>query len=355
MTYFSNEPAPEKPSQPVAAPKNKILSNVLEIDSVNLQRRPSKLPPSDRLSRMSTPLDLASRQTTPYPQGSQLSYTPSVQQQPLPNQSGIPRLSMTPSYVASPQGRWDPLPPPSDSEKHEPSLPALLRPGGGRTPPSTSPVSIPQLVPPASYFNHRRPSPSPPSPYLSPQFGISPPIPSNLNPYLGVAPSPQPPPGPAQNPHMLAHTPPQNQPGPSAHWRKDSYSTSLMDPSAQGAGGFMMPIQDPLGGMYPSSPQLGYGGSQRPTHIRAGSDPILRARYSTPLPLPPGARPPTHPVAPAPPSEIPPFSYPPMLPSKPAPDPKRIGTHEDEANRKREQEIKDLELAMKLDRELNFS
>jgi hypothetical protein len=50
-----------------------------------------------------------------------------------------------------------------------------------------------------------------------------------------------------------------------------------------------------------------------------------------------------------------------MLPSKeymPSADPTRFEAHrrtEEEAKVKREQEIRDLELAMKLDRELNFS
>jgi hypothetical protein len=103
--------------------------------------------------------------------------------------------------------------------------PSLLRPGGGRTPPSTSPVPIPQLVPPASYGNLRRPTPSPPSqsPYLGPQFGNSSPVAPNQNPYLGVATS-LPPPGLAQNPHMIAQTP-HSYAGPSpALWRQDSYT-----------------------------------------------------------------------------------------------------------------------------------
>ena len=367
MTYFSNDPEPEKPIQAAAAPKNKILTNFLETDSVSLQRRPSKLSPTDRLSRMSTPL--ASGQTTPYPQGPQLTYSPSVQPQLLPNQGGRPHSSLSHSYVTSPLSRWDPLPPPSNPENHESSLPALLRPGGGRTPPSSSPVPIPQLVTPAPYANHRRPSPSPPSqsPYLGPQYGMSPPTPSNLNPYFGVATSPHPTPGIVQNPHILAQTPPQNQSG---HWRQDSYSNPMLDPSVQGAGGFVIPIsmntgshvQDPLGGMYPPSPQIGYGEFSRPTHVRAGSDPILRARYSTPLPLPPGASPRAQPVVqPVAPTDIPPSSFPPMLPAKankPSPDLTRFEPRkhaEEEANRKRAQEIRDLELAMQLDRELNFS
>jgi hypothetical protein len=132
MTYFSNEPEPEKVSQPAAAPKNKILSNFLETDSVSLQRRPSKLSPADRLSRpRPTSTFVASGQTTPYPQGPQPqspqpSYRPSVPQQLLPNHGGRPPLTPTPSYVASPLSRWDPPPPQSDSDKHESSLPVSL-------------------------------------------------------------------------------------------------------------------------------------------------------------------------------------------------------------------------------------
>jgi len=160
-------------------------------------------------------------------------------------------------------------------------------------------------------------------------------------------------------------TTPQSQPGPSgALWRQDTYSP-ILNSGIQGAGGFAIPIsvgsgsysQDPVGGMYPSSPQIEYGGSSRPRHVRAGSDPILLARYSTPLPLPRGATIRSQHVSPPPAPEP---TYPPLLPAKETPtaDPTRseaLRRAEEEAKRKHEQELKDLELAMQLDRELNFS
>lgn len=376
MTYYSNEPEPEKPSQPAAAPKNKILSNFLESDSLNLQRRPSKLLPADRLSRpRQTSEYLGSGQSTfdPQPPGAfpQSSYSPPVQQQPLPIQGGRLPASLTPSYGTPSQSRRDALPPPSGLENHESSLPSLLRPGGGRTPPSSSPIHTPQHIFPASYGDHRRPSPSPPSrsPYLGPQFGTPPSISINLNPYVGGATTPGPP-GLAQNPHIIGQPLLQNQNGPpGALWRQESYSTSIFDSGIQGVGGFAIPISvnagPPIQGYSSPPPQIGYGGNPRPTHVRSGSDPALLTRYSSPLPLPPGATTRPQPVALAPAftptPEIAPSSYPPVLPSKeykPSPDQPRVETlrvAEEEAKRKHEQELRDLELAMQLDRELNFS
>lgn len=362
MTYFSNVPEPEKP-QPASAPKNKILSNFLDTHSLDLQRRPSKLSPADRLSRpRQTSASLAFGQTSlePQPPGAypHVSYSPPVQQQQLPDQGGWLPPSLAPSYGTSPQSRWDPLPLPSGPDNHESLLPSLLRPGGGKTPPSSSPVSVPQLISPQLYGQNRRPSASPSqSPYLGPQFGSSPPVSLNLNPYIGG----NSPPGPAQSPNMILHHSLQSQTGPSAAvWRQDN---PIFDTGAQGVGGFVFPIpvddsQDPLGGFHPPpQPQIRYA---RPTHIRAGSDPLL-LRYSTPLPLPPGAIHGTQPVAPTPTPEISPPTYPPILPSKEnqfSPDPSRfeaLRRAEEDAKRKHEQEIRDLELAMQLDRELNLS
>lgn len=381
MTYYSNDPEPEKPSQPAAAPKNKILSNFLEVDSASLQRRPSKLSPAVRLSR---PRQTSGSSFDPQPPGAYPSLSQPAQQQQVPNQGSTHHPSLTPSYGTSPQSRWDPLPSSSGPEIHESSLPALLRPGGGRTPPSSSPIPIPQLALPASYGNRQHSSPSPPSqsPYLGPQYGSPLPSLANLNPYIGGAASPAPP--PIQDLPIFTQTSPHIQTGPSAAlWRQDGYSTPILDSGIQGTGGFAIPIsgnsgpqvQDPRSGMYSSPPPFGYGRNSRPTHLRAGSDPLLIARYSTPLPLPPGVTPRTHPVAPAPipapvsvpipapipAPEIPPVIVPPVLPpreNKASPDSTRyevLKRAEEEAKKKHDQELRDLELAMQLDRELNFS
>ncbi|PPQ77139.1 hypothetical protein CVT25_010834 [Psilocybe cyanescens] len=128
----------------------------------------------------------------------------------------------------------------------------------------------------------------------------------------------------------------------------------------------------------------GYGQQYRqhppPTHRTSSSrdeqtfDPYLQARYQSPLPLPPGASsstsaapsrpaPPTPAASaavltPAPAAPVTRVPTPPTKVSTPGPDRARVEALrrvEEEASRRREQELKDLELAMQLDRDLNLA
>jgi len=79
-------------------------------------------------------------------------------------------------------------------------------------------------------------------------------------------------------------------------------------------------------------------------------------RYHTPLPLPPGSvkESPPPPAAALAPAQV--FSPPPAVTPMHAPDTTRVEALrrvEEDAARRKEQELKDLELAMELDRELN--
>ena len=390
MTYYSNKPAPAKNNQPTTF-NNKLLANVLSND---LQRRPSKLSPADRLSRprqVSGPVPAPSN--GPYPHGDYPQ--PMQQQQPYP---GDTPPSLKPSYSVigtSPQGRSDtiqsspldmasnpPLPsflrpggrtplsssPPGRSDiipsspleiaSNPPSLPLLLRPGG-RTPPSSSPVP-PLYQQPFVYGHHRHPtaSPAPQPPYFTPQYGNSP-LPSN-NPNLYIAGSASPSPGTGQIPYSVTPQPPIHNLAPT--WRHDAYNSPIVEQGIHGAGGFAVTssLQETRSpGGYSPPQQAGYG-IGRSAHVRGDSDPSLIARYSSPLPLPPGAHPRiAKPAAPVP--EAPAFSYAPMLPPKdntPSPDRTRVealSRAEAEAKRRHDQELRDLEVAMKLDRELNMT
>lgn len=118
------------------------------------------------------------------------------------------------------------------------------------------------------------------------------------------------------------------------------------------------------GGSALQSLNVGYG--QRPPS-REDADPYLQTRYQTPLPLPPGAVRSTATETPTPApqpqqvqvSHATPVYAPPPPPKTPTPtvDKSRLEVLrrvEDEAARRHEQELKDLELAMQLDREFNL-
>ncbi|KAF8183974.1 hypothetical protein BJ912DRAFT_1043866 [Pholiota molesta] len=118
------------------------------------------------------------------------------------------------------------------------------------------------------------------------------------------------------------------------------------------------------GGSALQSLNVGYG--QRPPS-REDADPYLQTRYQTPLPLPPGAVRSAATGTPTPAtqpqqvqmSQATPVYAPPPPPKTPTPtvDKSRLEALrrvEEEAARRHEQEIKDLELAMQLDREFNL-
>ena len=436
MTYYANAPAPAnyspnhspKPSTPAPVPvNNKLLASVLGSD---LQRRPSKLSPSDRLSRPGqhsqggTPSSLAPGGPGPskLAQSSHGSYSPPRQQQqqrPNPNGGGGLPGSLTPSYPGAgggyspPKGRNDPLPP-TPIEQGGGGLPSLLRPGGaggGRTPPSSTPIPLPHQQQGGGGGYGRYPSSSPtsqPGSYLHAQYGGSPPRgpspapgqPQPPNPYIGGGGSAS---GPSSgtstpnyqlqaNPYITGPSHPQTpQPtGPPPIWRPDGTNANggrptspVIDPGVQGAGGFAFPlpsITSPIresygdNGGYPPMGGRGGGGYGYPQQQQRREewdvDPSRIARYQTPLALPPGAPAPAStsastytPPAPAPaptyaPAPAPAQSWSPPKASTPLPDQHRLDAlrrAEDDARRRHEQEMKDLELAMQLDRELNLA
>ncbi|KAH9481480.1 hypothetical protein JR316_0006007 [Psilocybe cubensis] len=213
---------------------------------------------------------------------------------------------------------------------------------------------------------------SPPSSHANPYVG------SNILPSSGLGP------GRAQSVLGYGSPPPS---GPPLLWQQ---STSCQ---SDGSFSFPMPMIVP-----PSQEQIPHqsfstfsehngdhtGGRagqhyhHRPTHRVSSSreeqfDPYLQARYQSPLPLPPGVSASSSSIAPtrpAPPTPAPTTTAPAPAPSTrvptpppktdvtPGPDKRRLEAlrrAEEEAARRREQELKDLELAMQLDRELNLT
>ncbi|KDR79023.1 hypothetical protein GALMADRAFT_244752 [Galerina marginata CBS 339.88] len=327
-----------------------------------------------------------------YPSGS----SPKGRQDPLPSNE---------PYHSYPNSRQSSL------GLHQPqvSLPTTLRPGpAGGSPPSTSAGPSPIPIQRQNEFGHvRHPSSSPPaggsyfsnvnryetSPQGSPNpyFGgsVSPPNPPN--PYIGGnntlavgtglgpgrAYSPAPPsvsnpvgPSPVQSPYTGYGSPPN---GPPIIWRQDAVGEAPLPNN--GSFSFPMPAVSPTHQRQSSYPYNDFsavynsrGSSPAPSntsHMQnrppmaaapSSDDPYLHARYQTPLPLPPGASSPLKALASAPvPTGIP---TPPQKMSTPGPDLARfeaLKRAEDDARRRREQELRDLELAMALDRELNLA
>ena len=344
MTYYSNAPVPVKPIQPASTPNNKLLSNLIINNSSSLQRHPSKLSTAERLTRpvqaprlMSEPSNFVTYPNGSYPQGSL-----DPKREPYNPVPALP-ASLTPSYTSNrifPKDTHETFPQ-NSAPAHDP-LPSLLRPGG-RRPSSALPIPINQQQP-QGYAHYRRPSssssPAPQAPYIGSQYGSGSAV---NNPYVGGSVSPSP-----GYPYISPLQPPQNVP---PIQRYDSYRASPLDSGRQGSGGFAMPVPTMTptmenGGRYGPFPQVGVG-HPRPTHVRGTSDPSFFARYSTPLPLPPGAE--SRRVA----SEVP-VASPVSTPFPP--NDTRFGalrSAEEEAKIRREQELRDLALAMKLDRELN--
>ncbi|KAJ2924650.1 hypothetical protein H1R20_g12451, partial [Candolleomyces eurysporus] len=247
---------------------------------------------------------------------------------------------------------------------------------------------------PNPYFISTTPAPSA-NAYASPVNQYQPPaVPVSYTPVPHHTPAPPPSTTPVPVsytpvPHHTPAPPPSTTPlpvtsptGPPPLW-----AGPPVDPSP---GGFSFPVPTVLSGAPETEPyqppwaqgpppnrvespydHQPYGHHRRVSDPRA--DPNLHARYQTPLPLPPGERnqrpaessppPPRRDASPA--SYSPPSHSPrpaPTSPPKPSrqhsgPDYKRLQElvgAEDNAKRRWEQEQKDLELAMQLDRELNL-
>jgi hypothetical protein len=342
MTYYSNAPVPVKPIQPVSTPNNKLLSNLMINNSSSLQRHPSKLSSAERLSRPAQALRPVSEPSNfvTYPNGSYPQGPLDPKREPYNPVTALP-ASLTPAYPSNriyPKDTHETFPPNSPLA-HDP-LPSLLRPGG-RRPSSAVPIPINQQQP-QGYAHYQPPSssssPAPQAPYIGSQYGSGSAV-NNL--YFGGSVSPSP-----GYPYISPLQSTQNVP---PIQRYDSYRASPLDSGTQG---FAMPVptMTPIienGGKYGPFPQVGVGHPRPITHVRGSSDPAFFARYSTPCPLPPGAE--TRRIA----SEVP-VASPVSTPFPP--NDTRFGAlkhAEEEAKIRREQELRDLALAMQLDRELN--
>jgi hypothetical protein len=357
MTWFANAPVP---------------TNSLSVPNPGITRRPSKLSPSERLSRppqlptsstqhgnqinqgnrnnatnapgghMGAPIPSSARPPSSSPHRRAESALP-----PLPDQNPTPaplpgsllpggaRPTKQGAPLSLQQVLSDPYIAPS------PTLPSNLRPGPGR---NGSRITSGNTIPPANGYVSPGTSPgtSPISatyvqPHASPVYAYPPahtpspaPVPLLHTPSLGHPPSFSTPPPP---PVAIPYRPNTSLPPPM--WIADNQPSVLSFPVAMGAAP-------------PVAPQT-YTSSELPfipqSHTPSLPDPHLHARYQTPLPLPPK-----------------PSSPPCAAPRPPQQGNLRIEQDriealrlaEEDAARRKEQADKDLELALQLDRELNL-
>ncbi|KAJ3572554.1 hypothetical protein NP233_g3008 [Leucocoprinus birnbaumii] len=342
MTFFSAAPAPA----PVAPKPSGASLSVPQ--SQYLTRRPSKLPPSERLYRP--------------PQSAQSH--PKSKSDKYPPGSTTTGQQSIPSHHTPSRSRDSALPPlPGNSHAEQAALPGILKPGPARTPQAQATLSntgpptflrpgngkspSPSRLPPEP----RPPSVSPPSrsPGHSPQPSASygPPLYSGSaapnNPYLAAS-TPIPPVIPVIPAAGNTVAPPTSYP---------SYTNTLPPGWDQTAppSNFSFPMPMMANAPQPSFrqadvyPTYGYQHQQAPSLSSSPPpDTHLAVRYQTPLPLPPGLNGHSEHTAPR------------GRQSEPKPDLNRLQAlkkAEEEAAARREQEQRDLELALQLDRQLN--
>lgn len=357
MTFFASAPAPAGLLVPI---------------STGLTRRPSKLSPSDRLSRPSQPFS-----PTNIPAPHQKSYRTAQSQFDVPHLP-YPAPTSHRASSTSPKGRDSALPPLPEEGHKRPSLPNTLTPGGALRPNShqAKQQAVPDFLrpgnakpPPTSgpqpQFDHGRyPSTSPPPQSVRyPPVSASPPrsynplpprspiamsytqSPSNLN-YASThtppiaMPPPQTPTNTSYIPHGTAHAPPfpsmpglwVDNPAPIMSFPIPSITPAPPEISKYKTGYHVQ--SDPRRSPYQQSnePNL--------------PDPYLQARYQTPLPLPPGSSSPSPGVKPP--------SLPVSVSSADADRIRALQLADNEAAERKAQEDRDLELARQLDRELNI-
>lgn len=380
MTYYANAaPSPQQGSAP-----NKFLTSVMNQNGA-LNRRPSKLSPADRLSRPQHQVGHPATQPVniQHSQG----YAPGVSAGPS-RPSGLSQQRHSSPHEDTMPGAYpvkndvQGYSPHSGSPAQRPdiaaALPTSLRPGSA-APPASRPQHIrhasdprqptsPLVGPTANISQNPYISTSPSSnPYINPVVGASlhPPA---LAPARAYSPAPSSvgngssPPASvvsAGQPYVAQGLRPieQRPSGTPILWQ-DSGNFGA-SPQSNGAFFFPAPTAPQLSTAYRqevNSPHY----SQYPSSSlddRHRTDPYLQTRYQTPLPLPPGAERP----APAPSSEQKP-SYtrvptPPLKGNTPLPNGEhieRLRRAEEVAAERRAQELRDLELAMQLDRELNL-
>jgi hypothetical protein len=386
MTFYANTSAGPAPATSLALPVDHALT-----------RRSSKLLPSDRLYRV--PQNLAPPTTTSPPAPSKALQHPGYS---TPHTGG--ESTLQPSS-APPKRSESPFPTLPDGKAPNLALPEILIPSGGRTHPKP----------------HDRLSPQIPS-MLRPRNEILSPIQADQRPvslpYPGEVPN-----SPAydygatysrtNHNTLLANTGPRTPFPPSTTQRTYSpapnptpsdygftYPRANHDaPRANAAPITPYPLSttrqsySPAPGLIPSGPpsRLSFPVPtiaplqasatapypmvdprpfpNRPSEQNDFPDPYLRARYQTPLPLPPGStnlKPHSNQTAPQTPLPLPPGSTN-LKPHSNQTAPQQthsdsgssiidaLRREEEEAWRQKEQEKKDLELALQLDRELNLA
>ena len=424
MTYYANSPAPA-PSVP-----NKLLSAVAN-QSNGLNRRPSKLPAGERLSRLQqhhnqqinqvSPLEIRPQEQSRPTHSSRLSEGHIPVHDDTPTMPGSYPHTNPASGVSANEIKETPheipsLRPGAQSvhQQQPAALPTILRPGVGGAGSSATPIPRP----PNDQSHGRQSSES----YLHTPGQASPP---SHNPYLGgsgssSANSSQPS-SPPRNPYTSNYTAPSNPyigtgtPSPNqrqnftvppnsatpavtpangsspysayrlgAHSRTDApplwQQTNSSQPLSSNSFAFPTPSITPVyvdntrpaydrrssGPSVSHSMHNGYEPRHAPVRDDRDFEPHLQARYQSPLPLPPRSEQSPAPVAyahhPATPAQASPIhtkipTPPPKTPT-PALDQSRMQAlrlAEEDAARRREQELRDLELAMQLDRELNLA
>ncbi|KAF5371850.1 hypothetical protein D9615_009541 [Tricholomella constricta] len=348
MTFFSNAALPttslappsstlsrhpsklapsERLSRPLHAPApSAVLHNLLSDDTRKDQGQRSQVhgadslylapsPPSSRSSSV-TSIRRVDSPLPPLPEGEARAETAPLPSTLLPG-GGRPRPPRNPTPYASPPA---------------PQLPSTLRPGPGKR------VASHSITPPPHAAHARHSSASPPRGqyFATPSSPTYRPIAmDSYAQYPGPVPSTSPAPNPTHYIPPPAVTP--------QLW--------VSEGTAAGPLSFpiptVAPVQDGTSTSYQSYAASSYT-TPKPSHQPAVAsdlpDPYLQARYQTPLPLPPG-------------STSPPRGRQGLMTPRENPDQARIEALrqiEDEAARRKEQEEKDLALAMQLDRELNL-
>lgn len=335
ITYFANAPVPQTQAT-LSVPVNSTL-----------MRRPSKLSPSDRLYRPSQesapPASFSSHHNARY-QGQGLNAYASVGTHLLPPSPSSSRSSSAESLKRS----ESPLPPLPEQRLAPAPLPTTLVPGGGGAKPrlrDDHPPPVPSILRPGSNQISHTPLPHHGRPTGRHPSGSSPP----RDEYYAHPSSPTA--GYSVTPPRPQGYPTNTTPGTTVpYFRPTSSSPQVWATDHAPAAPLLFPVptvvQVQESDNYQSSartPEQRTPSFHQPTNIGL-PDPYLQARYQTPLPLPPG-------------SGSPPRSRH-SLPRESTPDPSRLEAlrrAEEEVARRKQQEDKDLELALQLDRELNLA
>lgn len=427
MTYYANSPAPA-PAVP-----NKLLSAVVN-HSTGLNRRPSKLPAGERLSRPqqhhNQPINQAPASQSRPQEYSRPSHSSRLSEGHIPIHDDTPIMPGSYPYTQDnrpahkfstneikeiPHEASSLRPGAQGVQQQQPAaLPTILRPGVGGAGSSATPIPRPpngqshtrqssdsylhtpgQASSPShnpylggggsSSASSSQSSSPPHNPYMSSYTGPS-------NPYIGTGtpsenqrPNTVAPPNgagstitpvQAQNPYSGYRLGAQSRADAPPLWQQSNSSQPLSNNSFAFPTPSVTPVyvdntrpvynRRPSGPSAPQSMHNGYESRPAPSRDDRDFDPHLQARYQSPLPLPPRSEQSPAPVAhghnPGHTVQANPIytktpTPPPKTPT-PALDQSRLKalrSAEEDAARRRDQELRDLELAMRLDRELNLA